>query len=329
MTTANDAEIADLYPPPPPYYEFFTTQNIAKANQWIKQHEIKKNINNGEEDEDEEQVTEQNSNNDGDGKTNNNNEQLKLPTGTFASYPDDEIRFLLPPPKPEGPTYRLFGNIWQFEDKMPSLKEMGVEQLYNDDVKNQDEVDDKNMITVEEEKEKKEEEKKEQEVDSKDLVENPNDELSEEDSNSSLKRINELKKLFKSLLLNFLELIGIVSKNPTLYPEKLEQIRIVLINIHHLLNEYRPHQARESLILMLQNQVTATKKEIAEIKRGCQMVEERLPKIVGEIMKNNQLKKSFDEKHQPDEEKSQNNELVTSIDSLKLAAADDLLKALE
>jgi mediator of RNA polymerase II transcription subunit 7 len=52
-----------------------------------------------------------------------------------------------------------------------------------------------------------------------------------------------------------LELIDILIKNPQLYPKKLEEIKMIMINMHHLMNTYRPHQARQILIEILQTQV--------------------------------------------------------------------------
>ena len=45
------------------------------------------------------------------------------------------------------------------------------------------------------------------------------------------------------------------------YAEKVQDLRNLFINFHHLLNEYRPHQARESLILMMQDQLDRSKAE--------------------------------------------------------------------
>ena len=92
-------------------------------------------------------------------------------------------------------------------------------------------------------------------------------------------KIQELSKLLKSLLLNYLELIGILSVNPELYEPKVENIRTILINIHHLLNDYRPHQSRESLIMLLEEQLEYKKMEIKQIEGICKSVYERLQTI--------------------------------------------------
>lgn len=76
-----------------------------------------------------------------------------------------------------------------------------------------------------------------------------------------------LKRIAKSLLLNFLELMGIMSINPEQYAEKIQDLRTLFINFHHLLNEYRPHQARESLIMMMEDQLERSNSETAGIER--------------------------------------------------------------
>ncbi|PBP18049.1 hypothetical protein BUE80_DR011068 [Diplocarpon rosae] len=85
-----------------------------------------------------------------------------------------------------------------------------------------------------------------------------------------------LKKIAKSLLLNFLELVGIMAINPELYAEKVEDIKTLFVNFHHLLNEYRPHQARESVILMMQDQLERSRKET----RGIREMKERVERVL-------------------------------------------------
>ena len=43
----------------------------------------------------------------------------------------------------------------------------------------------------------------------------------------------------------------------------IDRIRILLIHFNHHMNEYRPHQARETLILMMKQQIQK-KKEMAD-----------------------------------------------------------------
>lgn len=66
----------------------------------------------------------------------------------------------------------------------------------------------------------------------------------------------ELKKLNMSILVNFLDLLDILIKNPGSLKreEKLEDIKLLFVHMHHLINEYRPHQARETLRVMMEVQ---------------------------------------------------------------------------
>jgi len=114
----------------------------------------------------------------------------------------------------------------QLSTTLPSLKEQGIEQLYP-----------------------------EPEVDTSSDPSKP----------SPLNHAYYLLKISKSLLLNFLEFVGILSVSPEQFESKVEDMRNLFINAHHLLNLYRPHQARESLIMMMEEQLRRTKDEIKQM----------------------------------------------------------------
>ena len=67
---------------------------------------------------------------------------------------------------------------------------------------------------------------------------------------------SELLKLNRSLVAAFLDLIEILIKCPDHEDrqEKINTIRTLFINIHHLINEYRPVQARDTLRQMIKHQ---------------------------------------------------------------------------
>lgn len=164
---------------------------------------------------------------------------LDAASSFLSDQEKDQLKYLVKPKLPESGTYRAFGNVWQIKDELPELSQLGIEQLYKKSHAN-------------------------------------GDDQAVQKGESYANNIHELKRLLKSLLLNFLELIGILGVNPNLYEKKLEEIRVITINIHHLLNEYRPHQSRESLIMLLEEQVEYKRKETEQIMLTCDEVESRL-----------------------------------------------------
>lgn len=85
----------------------------------------------------------------------------------------------------------------------------------------------------------------------------------------------ELKKLNHSILIAYLDLLEVLIKAPTkelprdqqqidlnseqqtfktLRDQKLEDIELLFINMHHLINELRPHQARDNIRCILEMQ---------------------------------------------------------------------------
>lgn len=69
-------------------------------------------------------------------------------------------------------------------------------------------------------------------------------------------RRKELKKLNHSLFANFLDLIDLLIHYPDSpkRAEKIEDLSLLFVHIHHLLNEFRPHQARETLRVLMEVQ---------------------------------------------------------------------------
>ncbi|KAF2870416.1 mediator of RNA polymerase II transcription subunit 7 [Massariosphaeria phaeospora] len=87
-----------------------------------------------------------------------------------------------------------------------------------------------------------------------------------------------LFRFLRSILLNFVELLGILANQPDSddKDDKLKDILTLVLNMHALINEYRPHQARETLIRMMGEQLARKKAEVDGIKRIKQKVEDTL-----------------------------------------------------
>ncbi|CAI4226156.1 unnamed protein product [Auanema sp. JU1783] len=79
----------------------------------------------------------------------------------------------------------------------------------------------------------------------------------------------EMKKLNTSALTAFLDLIEILIRSPD-NPERIEKlndIQTIFINMHHLINEYRPLQARDTLRLMQKLQLEELEKTITRFRK--------------------------------------------------------------
>ncbi|XP_054153013.1 mediator of RNA polymerase II transcription subunit 7-like [Oppia nitens] len=66
----------------------------------------------------------------------------------------------------------------------------------------------------------------------------------------------ELKKMNASILVNFLDLLDVLVRCPETEKREIKtnDIQLLFITMHHLINELRPHQARESIRVMIQSQ---------------------------------------------------------------------------
>ncbi|CAI6331657.1 unnamed protein product [Periconia digitata] len=119
----------------------------------------------------------------------------------------------------------------------------------------------------------------------------------------SLDRQNYLFRFLRSILLKHIELLGIFATDPTapatplrvVFPDNpfnpgeptydkakdkvLRDILTLVMNMHALINEYRPHQARETLIRVLEGQVERKKAEIEGVKRMSGKIAEALEEL--------------------------------------------------
>ncbi|KAH0559312.1 hypothetical protein GP486_004175 [Trichoglossum hirsutum] len=196
------------FPAPPPFFKNFTAENLSRLKDFQQRGATK-----GAED----------------AGPANGCETEDLP---------DELRYLIPPAPPADGRYRSFGDQYDIADRLPSLEDQGIEQLYPSQPRSPA--------------------------------------AGESDGTRSewtLDRAVTLRKMAESLLLNFMELVGVLAVSPEQYGRKIEDLRKIFINAHHLLNEYRPHQARETLILMMEEQLERSRAETAGIMRMKEKVE--------------------------------------------------------
>jgi len=68
------------------------------------------------------------------------------------------------------------------------------------------------------------------------------------------------------MLVKYLQLIKSLVQSPGDYEEKVKELKVVMMNFQHLLNQYRPHEARETIIKMLEKQLERRKEVLALLK---------------------------------------------------------------
>lgn len=125
-----------------------------------------------------------------------------------------------------------------------------------------------------------------------------------------------LLKISKSLLLNFLEFCGILSVSPEQFESKVEDLRNLFINAHHLLNLYRPHQARESLIMMMEEQLERSREEIKQMDKVKLDIESMLDRLHAEGGRTNdaeQLRNDQTQSKDAQQQKIANSRLVWDL----------------
>lgn len=77
----------------------------------------------------------------------------------------------------------------------------------------------------------------------------------------------ELKSLNRELTFQMLELADVLVERPSQYARRVEDMSLILRNMHHVLNSIRPHQARATLIHILEMQIQRRKQAVEDIRR--------------------------------------------------------------
>ncbi|KAG9187568.1 hypothetical protein G6011_05439 [Alternaria panax] len=247
--TPEDEDIKlNYFPDPPPFYKYFTTENLARLKD-IEKAAVPD-----------------------DSGTNPyaSNAATTLSAEQIFALPT-ELHYLIPPEPPaHDAEFHVFGTVESAKGANNSMKNM---DYIADQLRFQDIFHD---WTYEQ------------------LYPSPSTEPSADDpstqqpatSNSaSLDRQNYLFRFLRSILLSYISLLGIVAANPTseLKEQKLKDIMTLVANMHALINEYRPHQARQTLIAKMEEQVRKKREEVENVKRIGEKVKEVLAGFGGVI----------------------------------------------
>lgn len=95
----------------------------------------------------------------------------------------------------------------------------------------------------------------------------------------------ELKKLNHSILANFLDLLDILIRSPDSQKrgEKIDDLTLLFYHMHHLINEFRPHQARETLRVMMDMQKKQRLETAERFQKHLEKVQEMLQNCISAL----------------------------------------------
>lgn len=138
----------------------------------------------------------------------------------------------------------------------------------------------------------------------------------------------ELKKINASILVNFLDLVDVLVNCPDTDKriEKCNDLATLFINFHHLINELRPHQARETLRVWLSTQKRTrediTKKLNTEMDKMTKVLEKYL-----EYEASNKISEELQAEIKPTDKVNNNTSTAitttTSIDDIMCKIVDE------
>ncbi|KAL7752039.1 Mediator of RNA polymerase II transcription subunit 7 [Sorochytrium milnesiophthora] len=93
-------------------------------------------------------------------------------------------------------------------------------------------------------------------------------------SDPELDRKAELRKLIFSAVFSYMNLMDTLIAHPSQFESQIDMLKTIFLNVHHLLSEYRPHQARQSLQMLMEQQTADVHERIQQLHRCCEQVKE-------------------------------------------------------
>ncbi|CAM9222603.1 unnamed protein product [Phaeothamnion confervicola] len=75
----------------------------------------------------------------------------------------------------------------------------------------------------------------------------------------------EMQRLLGSIMANYRQLLDVLVRCPTLQGKKVDDLELLFVNFHSLLNRYRVHQAREQLAGRMRQQVAEERRMVARL----------------------------------------------------------------
>ncbi|KAL1649561.1 Mediator of RNA polymerase II transcription subunit 7 [Diplodia intermedia] len=209
-----DNVLSATFPAPPPFWKHFTSDNRARYRELQQQNDDQTAAGEGE--------------------------------GRKPADIPAELRYLRPPEPPATGKYRSFGDPYDINTALTSLRAMGVEQLYPSPPSPSPSPTSPSPSPSSRPQQQQQQQ----------------DTTTPTTTQWTLDRSSHIKQMTQSLLLNYLEMAGVLAADPGRWQDKYEDMQTLLFNAHHLINEYRPHQARASLIAMMEEQLARRREEV-------------------------------------------------------------------
>lgn len=138
----------------------------------------------------------------------------------------------------------------------------------------------------------------------------------------------ELKKLNYSILVNFLDLLDVLIRAPDSQRrlDKIDDLTLLFIHMHHLINEFRPHQARETLRVMLERQKRERLETVERFQKHLRCVQEMLQTCVRALPDACELDTKLVIKLESDSNEAANLAESAGTSSAKVGATSDASK---